>query len=557
MSTRNYLESLPNLSSAAMPTEEADYMIVSAVISDLVDVVAAEIPASQGHDRCSTSNSKNLAEAFIAADLAKLNDPHKKLNRRERRALQRMMIAGEGVHKQDPVSQSTFGDSNAESKCAQSVQDDTVRIRNEKHEVFELKGSERANSFGKRSAVTDGGIQELLSKLPKVQIPVPLPQPSVFKRENLSMTLCDSVSKPFECSKMSGLSNLKLKNNFLKLCRFSMSGSCIATTSADNSARIFELNEERRVSLLSSIPLGDPIYDAQWLCGGTAEELLATSAKYHPIHLWSSNGKRCASYRGMNHLDELTAAYSIAFSNSGTRLYGGHRARVWIWDIERPGRQHTTIETWEKGTGGQKSIVSCIAMNKSFDGIYAVATYGGSVGFYSDRSNSLECLFSTESTAITDMHYSYDGLRLYVAPRKSGEILCYDMRKPGDIMFRMLRPFTTNQKTCFDVERSGYYLFSGTSNGDFVVFDLRHEETVKLPIFTRKIAECAVSCVSVHECEPPLVALCTGERVFPKPEISSSHSSESESDQERMYSNRRHSRDFNNSLQLWAFDNET
>nr|CDJ96305.1 Telomerase Cajal body protein 1 [Haemonchus contortus] len=121
----------------------------------------------------------------------------------------------------------------------------------------------------------------------------------------------------------------------------------------------------------------------------------------------------------------------------------------------------------------------------------------------------------------------------------------------------MLRPFTTNQKACFDVERSGYYLFSGTSNGDFVVFDLRHEETVKLPIFTRKVAECAVSCVSVHECEPPLVALCTGERVFPKPEISSSHSSESESDQERMYSNGRHSRDFNNSLQLWAFDNET
>ncbi|VDO22325.1 unnamed protein product [Haemonchus placei] len=346
MSTRNYLDSSPNLSSGTMFMEEADNMIVNAVISDLVDVVAAEIPASQSQDRCSTSDSKNLAEAFIAADLVKLNDPHKKLNRRERRALQRIMIAAEGVHKQDPVSQSTFGDPNAELKCAQSVQNDTVRIRNEKHEVFE--GSERAISFGKRSAVTDGGDQELLSKLPKVQILVPLPQPSVFKRENLSMTLCDSVSKPFECSKMSGLSNLKLKNNFLKLCRFSMSGSCIATTSADNSARIFELNEERRVSLLSSIPLGDPIYDAQWFCGGTTEELLATSAKYHPIHLWSSKGKRYASYRGMNHLDELTAAYSIAFSNSGTRLYGGHRARIWIWDIERPGRQHTTIETWEE-----------------------------------------------------------------------------------------------------------------------------------------------------------------------------------------------------------------
>lgn len=32
----------------------------------------------------------------------------------------------------------------------------------------------------------------------------------------------------------------------------------------------------------------------------------------------------------------------------------------------------------EKQTGGQKSIVSCIAMNKTFDGVYAVATYDGS-----------------------------------------------------------------------------------------------------------------------------------------------------------------------------------
>ncbi|KAE9412132.1 hypothetical protein Angca_008732, partial [Angiostrongylus cantonensis] len=75
--------------------------------------------------------------------------------------------------------------------------------------------------------------------------------------------------------------------------------------------------------------------------------------------------------------DELTAAYSIAFSNDGTRLYGGYNSCIRIWDTDRPGRQHTSIKTYEKQTGGQKSIVSCIAMNKAFDGVYAAGSYDG------------------------------------------------------------------------------------------------------------------------------------------------------------------------------------
>ncbi|PIO62618.1 hypothetical protein TELCIR_15812, partial [Teladorsagia circumcincta] len=100
------------------------------------------------------------------------------------------------------------------------------------------------------------------------------------------------------------------------------------------------------MSLVAKIPLGDPIYDANWLCGGADKQLIATTAKHHPVHLWCSDGARYASYRGINHLDELSAAYTITFSNDGRRLYGGHNAHIWIWDTDRPGRQHTTIKTW-------------------------------------------------------------------------------------------------------------------------------------------------------------------------------------------------------------------
>ncbi|KAK6047241.1 hypothetical protein COOONC_15264 [Cooperia oncophora] len=124
---------------------------------------------------------------------------------------------------------------------------------------------------------------------------------------------------------------------------------------------------------------------------------------------------------------------------------------------------------------------------------------------------------------------------------------------PGNVMFKMLRHFTTNQRACFDVESADHYLFSGTSNGDLVVFDLKDEATVKIPVLTRRVAECAVPCVSLRENKPPLVALCTGERVFPRPLLSRSPS-ESDSDDEETYRTKRHVRELDNSLQLWSFE---
>ncbi|VDL75089.1 unnamed protein product [Nippostrongylus brasiliensis] len=298
-------------------------------------------------------------------------------------------------------------------------------------------------------------------------------------------------------------------NNFVKLCRFSPSGQHITTTSADNCARIFAIDADVKLAPVAKIPLGDPIYDANWLPGSVERQLVATTAKHHPIHLWSHDGTRIASYRGINHLDELTAAYSVAFSNDGSHLYGGYDTCIRIWDTDRPGRQLSTIKTWDKQTGGQKSIVSCIAMNKSFNGVYAVATYDGSVGLYSDRSNSLECMFSTDANAITDLRYSYDGQRLFVAPRKAENILCYDMRIPGTLLYSMRRPFNTNQRVCFDIE-------------------------------------------SVFDGEIPLAALCTGERVFPRPRMTDSPSS-SDSDEDVCYRERKLEEDLNNSLQLWKF----
>ena len=49
-----------------------------------------------------------------------------------------------------------------------------------------------------------------------------------------------------------------------------------------------------------------------------------TCVQAHPIHLWDACGGtlRC-SYRGYNEADEVTAAYSLAFTPDGARIYAG------------------------------------------------------------------------------------------------------------------------------------------------------------------------------------------------------------------------------------------
>ncbi|VDO85383.1 unnamed protein product [Heligmosomoides polygyrus] len=418
------------------PQTSSERFVISAVVSHLLDVVCAnEITAgTQTEDLPSSTKSSN--SELVAAILAKLNNPELKLNRRERRALQRELEMAQGIQKSIPAVVESAQHVPAAAATSLTQVDDAEGFCMEFGSSRQRQTGKSGYSTKRQAAVSSEAVQGPPPKVKKVTTTV---RETLFKFDEPPTTAFDCVSEPFKCGRLSYVSTSLPVNNFLKLCRFSPSGQHIATTSADNSARIFSLNEDK---------------------------------------------------------DELSAAYSIAFSNDGSQLYGGYNACVRIWNTERTGRQLTTIKTWEKQTGGQKSIVSCIAMNKTFDGVYAVATYDGSVGFYSDRSNSLECMFSTEANAITDMHYSNDGQRLFVSPRKSSEILCYDMRNPGALLFKLLRSFNTNQRACFDVDRSGRYLFSGTSEGDLVAFDLMDDAGTKTPVFSRKVAACSVPCKS-------------------------------------------------------------
>lgn len=59
----------------------------------------------------------------------------------------------------------------------------------------------------------------------------------------------------------------------------------------------------------------------------------------------------------------------------------------------------------------------------------------------------------------------------YSGGRKDGEIIGWDLRNPGQVLFSMKRTVETNQRIYFDLDPSGRYLFSGDTGGFIRVWD--------------------------------------------------------------------------------------
>lgn len=51
-------------------------------------------------------------------------------------------------------------------------------------------------------------------------------------------------------------------------------------------------------------------------------------------------------------MDEVTAAYSVAFTRDGMRLLGGYNNMIRIFDTSRPGRFYTEIVTHSRRSPG-------------------------------------------------------------------------------------------------------------------------------------------------------------------------------------------------------------
>ncbi|XP_048235690.1 telomerase Cajal body protein 1 isoform X2 [Ricinus communis] len=252
-----------------------------------------------------------------------------------------------------------------------------------------------------------------------------------------------------------------IPNNFLKGIKWSPDGSCFLTSSEDKTLRVFSLPDycssddsiacsldTDQDSYDSSIVVkeGESVYDFCWYPYMTASDpvscVFASTTRDHPIHLWdASSGLLRCTYRAYDAVDEITAAFSISFNPAGNKMFAGYNKSIRVFDIHRPGRvfeQHSTLQGNKEGQTGR------IIWNF--------------------------CMFCM----VKKIQFSRDGNYLYTGGRKDPYILCWDMRKTAEVVYKLYRSTEqTNQRILFDVEPYGRYLATGGQDGLVHVYDLQ------------------------------------------------------------------------------------
>ncbi|KAK9133755.1 hypothetical protein Scep_013283 [Stephania cephalantha] len=137
-------------------------------------------------------------------------------------------------------------------------------------------------------------------------------------------------------------------NNFFKGVKWSPDGSCFLTSSDDNAFRLFDLPsnaDEIKEDACSSavdddsyaanlvLVEGESVYDYCWYPYMSASDpntcVFASTTRDHPIHLWdATSGQLRCTYRAYDSMDEITAALSIAFNPTGSKLFAGYNKSI-------------------------------------------------------------------------------------------------------------------------------------------------------------------------------------------------------------------------------------
>lgn len=322
--------------------------------------------------------------------------------------------------------------------------------------------------------------------------------------------------------------------NYLKGCKWAPDGSCLLTNSADNVLRVYNLPPELYSTSCDLIPEmspvlrmaeGDTIYDYCWFPHMNSLDpdtcFLASSSRDNPVHVWDAfYGEVRASFRPYNHLDELTAAHCLCFSPDGSKLYCGFDKTLRIFHTDRPGRDCEERPTVVKKQG-VSGIVSCLSFSPS-GALYACGSYSRSVAIYSCQDGTPVAVLPTRHQGgLTHLMFSPDGNFLYTGGRKDPEILCWDLRDPGEVLFSLKRNVATNQRIYFDLDPSGQFLLSGDTDGLVSVWDTQRapcgssEELQPGHLSFQAHWDCTNG-VSVHPFLP-LLATSSGQRQFSWP----------------------------------------
>lgn len=320
-------------------------------------------------------------------------------------------------------------------------------------------------------------------------------------------------------------------NNFLKAVKWSPDGSSFLTSSDDNTLRLFTLpgadsdiplnTSDDQDSYAASLVMseGESIHDFCWYPYMSASDpvtnVFATTTRDHPIHLWdATSGQLRCTYRAYDAMDEITAAFSVAFNPSGTKIFAGYNKCIRMFDLHRPGRDFKLHSTVKDKKEGQTGIISALAFSPSHTGMLALGSYSQTTAIYTEDNMELLYVLHGQEGGVTHVQFSRDGNYLYTGGRKDPYILCWDVRKAVDCVYKLYRSAeNTNQRILFDIDPSGQHLGTGGQDGSVHIYDLQTGQWVS----SFEAAQDTVNSFSFHPFLPHAVSS-SGNRRFVIPD---------------------------------------
>ncbi|XP_020231455.1 telomerase Cajal body protein 1 isoform X1 [Cajanus cajan] len=280
-------------------------------------------------------------------------------------------------------------------------------------------------------------------------------------------------------------------NSFLKAVKWSPDGSSFLTSSDDNTLRLFTPPSSETAAPVSAshdddsfaanvvMHEGESIHDFCWYPYMSSSDLVtnvfATTTRDHPIHLWdATSGQLRCTYRAYDAMDEITAAFSIAFNPAGNKIFAGYNKCIRMFDLHRPGRDFELFSTVKDKKEGLTGIISAMAFSPFHSGMLALGSYNQTTAIYREDNMELLYVLHGQEGGITHVQFSRDGNYLYTGGRKDPYILCWDVRKSVDCVYKLYRSSAnTNQRILFDIDPSGQHLGTGGQDGLVHIYNLQ------------------------------------------------------------------------------------
>lgn len=306
--------------------------------------------------------------------------------------------------------------------------------------------------------------------------------------------------------------------DYYKSCIWSPDGSCLLSNFSAESLDLYFFNDawfstETDLKVKRTWKLSASCYDYCFYPFMNSQDhascCFLTAVKDSPVQLWDViTGKLRASYIAPDHVEIIRAPNALAFNLDGSKIFCGYTNRINVFTTGIPGSNSDKISTTtsRKAKDGLKGIISSISFNPDHSGILAVGTFSGEIGIYDERDYSLLDLKYVE-TGVSQIEFSKNGKLMITASRKSNEILVWDLRNTGQVLFSLSRNGFTNQRLKFSLDPSGKYIGTGDIKGVFTSFNLDTGEKV----FSKQLYDDVCSSVAFHPFLP-FLASSSGER---------------------------------------------